>query len=114
MSMEFYIMITYSKSIRYGWKVLLVLFASTGLLTCFIQYTGFWSSYVLDIVGPAWIYILIRAQYTTDPSTFFTVKFTPQLAFLLIFGICALLETSQYFRIYEAHFYPLILILPLQ
>lgn len=86
------------------WKIILVLLGSTVLATCLIRVPGFWSSYVLDMAGPAMGYILLRVQYTSKESTLFSFKFSPELAALLIFGICFVIETSQYFKIYEAHF----------
>ena len=61
---------------------------------------------VLDIVGPAWNYILIRGLYSSKNQTFLKIKFSPESAALLIIGICFIIETGQYFRIYEAHFDP--------
>ena len=86
------------------WKITLILSGSTVLTTCLIKIPGFWSSYVLDMVGPAMGYILLRVQYTSKQSTFLSFKFTPELAALLIVGICFVIETSQYFKLYEAHF----------
>lgn len=86
------------------WKISLVILGSTVLATCLIRVPGFWSSYVLDMVGPAMGYILLRVQYNSKQSTFLSFKFTPESAALLIFGICFVIETSQYFKLYEAHF----------
>jgi len=88
------------------WKITVILLGSTVLATCMIRIPGFWSSYVLDMAGPAMGYIILRVQYTSKESTFLSFKFTPELAALLIFGICFLIETSQFFRIYESHFDP--------
>ncbi len=88
------------------WKISLIMFGSFVLATCLIRVPGFWSSYVLDMVGPAMGYILLRVQYTSKESTFLSFKFTPELAVLLIFGICFVIETSQYFKFYEARFDP--------
>ena len=41
------------------WKITLILLCLTGLSTGIFKIPGFWTSYVLDIVGPAWCYILI-------------------------------------------------------
>jgi len=88
------------------WKITLILTGSTVLATCLIRIPGFWSSYVLDMAGPAMGYILLRVQYTSKESTFLSFKFTPESAALIIFGICFAIETSQYFKLYEAHFDP--------
>ena len=89
-----------------GWKVALIALGTIGLLSGLIKKPGFWSSYLLDMVGPAWIYILLRVLYTSGSSSFLSLKLTPIAAFLSIFGICATIETSQYFKIYDAHFDP--------
>ena len=88
------------------WKIILILSGCTVLATCLIRIPGFWSSYVLDMTGPAMGYILLRVQYTSKESTFLSFRFTPESAALLIFGICFVVETSQYFKLYEAHFDP--------
>ena len=88
------------------WKMALILSGSTVIATCLIRIPGFWSSYVLDMVGPAMGYMLLRAQYKSKEATFLSFKFSPELAVSLIFGICFIVETSQYFKLYEAHFDP--------
>lgn len=90
----------------YFWKISLILLCLIGLSTGLMSSAGFWTSYVLDIAGPAWCYILIRAQYKSTGSTFLSIKFTPEIAAILIVGICAIIETSQYFHLYDAHFDP--------
>ncbi len=97
---------TSTSLITIGWKITLIVLGTIGLLTGLIIKPGFWSSYVLDMVGPAWNYILLRVLYTSKTSAFLSLKFTPETAFLSIFGMCALIETSQYFKIYDAHFDP--------
>jgi len=99
-------MLNYNFRVVLFWKITIVLLGSTVLATCLIRIPGFWSSYVLDMAGPAMGYILLRAQYTTKESTFLSIKFTPVSAALLCSGICFVVETSQYFKIYEAHFDP--------
>jgi hypothetical protein len=88
------------------WKTTIIILGSLALLTCFVRISGFWSSYVLDIAGPAWIYILLRGQYTSKQSGFLSFKFSPEMAASLILGICFVIETSQYFKLYVAHFDP--------
>ena len=97
---------TSSSLITTGWKITLILLGTTGLLTSVVKAPGFWSSYVLDMVGPAWNYILLRGLYSPKNSSFLSLQFTPGKAALLILGICFLIETSQYFEIYGAHFDP--------
>lgn len=95
-----------SRTAALVWKIVLIVVASIGLLTCLIPHPGFWSGYVLDIVGPAWGYILLRGNYSHHHSSFLSLKFTPETAALSVLGICYAVETSQYFRLYDAHFDP--------
>ena len=88
------------------WKMLVVLLGLIALSTGLFKSAGFWTSYVLDIVGPAWIYVLLRVQYKPGKSTFLSIAFSPEKALLLVTGICYIIETSQYFQLYEAHFDP--------
>jgi len=94
------------RSVKIGWKISIILLGIISLSTCFSKRPGFWTSYVLDMVGPAMGYILLRVQYTSKGSTFLSFKFTPGLTALLISGICFLIETSQYFNLYDAYFDP--------
>ena len=86
--------------------MVLIALGTIGLLSGLIKKPGFWSSHLLDIVGPAWIYILVRCQYSSKTSKFMSLRFSPEKALLSIFSVCALIETGQYFKIYDAHFYP--------
>lgn len=88
------------------WKVTLILLGTISLSVGILKLGVFWTSYMLDIAGPAWGYVLIRGQYNSSSSTFFSAKFSPQLAALLSLGICFLVETGQYFKLYEATFDP--------
>ena len=67
---------------------------------------GFWSSYVLDMVGPAWIYILFRGLFRPEPTAF-SKYFTPEITVVSFTAICFLIEGAQYLQIYESHFDPL-------
>jgi hypothetical protein len=86
------------------WKIMLISFCLIGLSTGIFRSPGFWSSYVLDIAGPAWNYILIRGIYHSKHPSFLSIRFSPESALLLIIVICFLIETSQYFNLYSAHF----------
>ena len=91
--------------VKISWKFSLILLGAISLSTGLSKRPGFWTSYVLDMAGPAWNYILIRGQYS-DKQTFFFFRFSPEFALLLIVGICFLIETSQFFKLYTAHFDP--------
>jgi hypothetical protein len=95
-----------SPSITLGWKIALIALGIVALSSGLVKKPGFWSSYVLDMAGPAWIYILLRCQYSSRTSEFMSLRFSPEAAFLLVFGIGVVIETSQYFKIYDATFDP--------
>ena len=88
------------------WKALIIFLGLLTLSSSLIGISGFWSSYVLDIAGPALGYSLIRAQYKSSKATFLSLRFSPELAVILIVGICILIETSQYLELYESYFDP--------
>jgi hypothetical protein len=91
--------------VRIGWKISIILLGIISLSTGLCKQPGFWTSYVLDMTGPAWNYILIRGQYSAK-QTFFSFRLSPEFTLFLIIGICLLIETSQFFKLYEAHFDP--------
>jgi len=93
------------RSVKIGWKIAIILLGIIGLSTGLSNQPGFWTSYVLDMVGPVWNYILIRGQYSAK-QTFLFFKLSPEFALFLIIGICFLIETSQFFKLYKAHFDP--------
>ena len=86
------------------WKIVVIILGLISLSTGIIKGPGFWTSYALDITGPAWGYALIRVQYKSKNQTFFNIKFTPEIAFLLIVGICFIVESLQFFEIYDSTF----------
>ena len=88
------------------WKISLIALGLISLSTGILHFGDFWTSYVLDIVGPSMGYILIRVQYNSKNSTFLSFKFSPDLAALIIISICIIIETSQYFNLYDAYFDP--------
>ena len=89
------------------WKVVLIFLGIISLSSGLIKTPGFWSSYLLDITGPAWAYVLLRAQYRAGDSRFLSVRFSPGVALMTILVICFTIETAQYFELYPAHFDPL-------
>ncbi len=52
--------------VNIGWKISLILLGIISLSTGLSKRPGFWTSYVLDMTGPAWNYILIRGQYSAQ------------------------------------------------
>lgn len=88
------------------WKVVVILLGIISLSSGLLKTPGFWSSYLLDIAGPAWGYVLIRAQYKSGDSRFLGISFSPEGALLMIILICFAIETAQYLELYTAHFDP--------
>ena len=88
------------------WKISVIALGLISLSTGVLHFGDFWTSYILDITGPAMGYILIRGQYNSKKSSFLSFKFSPDLAALIIIGICIIIETSQYFNLYNAYFDP--------
>lgn len=88
------------------WKVAVIVLGIISLSSGLLKTPGFWSSYLLDIAGPAWGYVLLRAQYKAGDSGFLSIRFSPEGALLTIVIICFAIETAQYFELYRAHFDP--------
>jgi len=113
-----YQMAATSASVILGWKIAIIVLGIVALSSGLVKKPGFWSSYVLDIAGPAWIYILLRCQYSERTTKFMSIRFSPESAVLLVFGMGVVIETSQYFKFYDATFDPydyiayLLLLLP--
>ena len=89
-----------------GWKMTLVIFGTIGLASGFVRIHGFWNNYVLDIVGPAWNYILIRGLFSKTQPAMLSRILSPGAAFLVIIGACFVIEMSQYLKLYDAYFDP--------
>jgi hypothetical protein len=89
------------------WAIAMSILLVTGLSTIWFNGGNFWKGYVLDMVGPAWNYILIRGLFTAKQDNRFTRLFTPATTLLVLLGVAFGIETMQYFRIYEATYDPL-------
>ena len=88
------------------WAVSLVVLGTIGLSTGLVSARGFWSSYVLDIVGPAWNYMLLRGLFSKAQPAMLSRFLTPEGTLFLIIAVCGLTEAAQYFQLYEAHYDP--------
>ena len=101
------------------WAAALVLLMAAGLSTIWLKPGGIWNSYVLDICGPAWTYILIRGLFTSKSDNAWTRFFNPLRSFLVIVLAAFGIEIIQYFGLYESTFDPwdfpayLLILLPL-
>ena len=87
------------------WKITLICFGLIALSSGVFKESNFWSGYVLDIAGPAWIYMLIRAQYNSKEK-FFNIKFSPELALFLMITLSFAIEIMQYFEVYNSTYDP--------
>lgn len=88
------------------WKAALIVLGTIALSTGLVRAGGFWSSYVLDIVGPAWGYILLRGLFSRRQPAMLSRRLTPGRTLLLVLGICALVEIAQYLELYDARYDP--------
>lgn len=88
------------------WAVGLVLLGSLGLATSWINFGAFWKGYVLDMVGPAWNYILVRWLFRGYSDNAWTRFFTPSKTFFLMLLVAFGIETMQYFELYESTYDP--------
>ncbi len=97
------IKITHDKHAPYWAAALLILWA-TGISTIWIDLGSFWKGYVLDMTGPAWNYILFRGLFTAKADNAWTRFFTPTRTLVIFLLVCILIETLQYYHIYNATF----------
>ncbi len=89
-----------------GWSVVFVVAFVVGLAAESNPRTGFWGSYVFDIAGPIWAYILVRGLHSSNPTFLLRRHFTPEGAVAFVIGFCFLLELGQYFGLYHGRFDP--------
>jgi len=87
------------------WKITLICFGLIALSSGLFKESKFWSGYVLDIAGPAWMYMLIRGQYNSK-GRFLNIKFSPELALFLIITLSFSIEIMQYLEVYNATYDP--------
>jgi hypothetical protein len=84
------------------WAGALFIFWAVGLSTIWIDLGAFWKGYVLDMVGPAWNYILFRGLFTAKADNIWTRFFTADRTFTIILLTSILIETAQYYHLYDA------------
>lgn len=89
------------------WAVGLVTLCTTGLATVWIDLGSFWKGYVLDMMGPAWNYILFRGLFTEYTDNKWTRFFTPSRTLVIFLVVCFGIEFMQYLGLYEATFDPM-------
>ncbi len=86
------------------WALTFLIFLLIGLSTIWFDLGPFWKGYVLDMVGPAWTYILFRGLFTQKANNFWTRFFTPRRTFFIILVACFGIELLQYFKVYSSTF----------
>jgi hypothetical protein len=88
------------------WAAASVIFGATALSAIWFDLGNFFSGYVLDIMGPAWNYILFRGLFTTKADNRWTRFFTPTRTLLIFVFVCFGIETLQYSGVYNSTFDP--------
>lgn len=89
------------------WAIILVILMITGLSTLWYKEGSFWNGYILDMVGPAWTYILFRGLFTTKADNIWTRFFRPTKTLIILLVVVYGIEILQYFKVYYATFDPL-------
>ncbi len=89
------------------WKIvfLISLFLTAG--TVLVEIEGFWSSYLFDIVFPAYLYIYLRGIFQEKHVHQWLRKLSPSMIFAMLIGITFIMEIGQYFGIYKGHYDPI-------
>lgn len=88
------------------WAVAFALFTLAGLSTTWFVIGGFWNGYVLDMVGPAWNYILFRGLFTGKVNNAWTRFFTANRTVIIFISVSFGIEALQFFEVYDACFDP--------
>jgi hypothetical protein len=86
------------------WATILIILLGMGLSTIWLDLGTFWKEYLLDMVGPAWAYILFRGLFMAKFNNIWTRFFTPNRTLIIFLTICFGIETLQYFKIYNSTF----------
>ena len=86
------------------WAAGLFILCGTGLATIWVDGGPFWKGYVLDMVGPAWNYILFRGRFTSWADNAWTRFFTPTRTVIIFLLVSFAIEGAQYFELYDATF----------
>jgi hypothetical protein len=88
------------------WAIALFFLWAIGLASIWIDLGNFWKGYVLDMVGPAWNYILFRGLFTTQADNVWTRFFTPKKTLFIFLFVSFGIEIMQYFNVYNATYDP--------
>lgn len=88
------------------WAVAMFIFGLAGLSTVWFDMGDFWGGYGLDIMGPAWNYILFRGLFTAYKETRWTNFFTPNRTLIIFVLVAYGIEGAQYMEWYGATYDP--------
>lgn len=88
------------------WAIALFFLWAIGLASIWFDLGNFWKGYVLDMVGPAWNYILFRGLFTTQADNVWTRFFTPKKTLFIFLFVSFGIEIMQYFNVYNATYDP--------
>ncbi len=88
------------------WAIALFFLWAIGLASIWFDLGNFWKGYVLDMVGPAWNYILFRGLFTTQADNVWTRFFTPKKTLTIFLFVSFGIEIMQYFNVYNATYDP--------
>lgn len=88
------------------WAIAMIILGITGISTIWIDGGPFWKSYVLDMTGPAWNYILFRGLFTQYSDNVWIRFFSPLKTFIIFLAVCFAIEMAQYFQLYDAVYDP--------
>lgn len=86
------------------WAAALVIFGGLGLATSWIDLGSFWRGYVLDMVGPAWNYILFRGLFIAKVKNKWTTFFSPIRTVIIFILVSFGIEILQFYEVYESTF----------
>lgn len=84
------------------WAAGLFLLVVCGVSTIWLDLGAFSKSYVVDMTGPAWNYILFRGRFTTQADNAWTRFFTPVKTFTIFVLVCFGIEAAQYLGLYDS------------
>jgi hypothetical protein len=92
------------------WKLVLLVSGFLSAGTALVEIEGFWSSYLFDIVFPAYLYIYLRGLFQGKHVHQWLRGISPSTVFGTLVGITFVMEMCQYFGLYKGHYDPIDLV----
>ena len=80
-------------------------FLSVG--TALMEFEGFWSSYLFDIVFPTYLYIYLRGVFRGKHVHQQLSHLSPSMIFGALIAMTFTMEICQYFGYYKGHYDPI-------